>query len=135
MVWDVDSSHGKGETFPDLVVVELFEDGAARVTGFPRGRSVQDEEGYFCIDGPTDERYTGDATWEVRNRFSFFISFGDSKVLVSSGSRFGEQDWTTIRFDSCVEERRWDFSYVCGDSGYGPDDGDLVFREECPVSG
>lgn len=136
IVWD--NEYAQGGRVPDRVAVELHEDGQARLTGFPQGRSVEGDEGYYCIDGfaPERERYTGEATWEARTGYSFFVKFGDSKILVSGESRWlGGQDWTEIAFEACgTPPLRWDLGYVCGDSGYGPDDGDPVFRDECPAS-
>ncbi|SIN73264.1 hypothetical protein SAMN05443544_0626 [Agromyces cerinus subsp. cerinus] len=88
--WDEETQ--RGECFPDDVVVELFDDGRASLTGFPVGRSVREGSGAYCIDGFTDERYTGEATWEVRNQFSFFVDFDESRILVSGDAQFGEQD-------------------------------------------
>lgn len=131
---DASESYGQGESRTDHVVVEVFDEGKARLTGFPIGRSIQTDRGTYCIDGFTDERYTGEVTWEVRNRFSFWVDFDDSRVLVSGDAQFGEQDWSTIGFDVCGNERRWDFAYVCGDSKYGCDDNGTAFRDECPSS-
>jgi hypothetical protein len=133
MVWAADEYYRPGESIRDHVVVRVFDDGRARVQDFPVGRSVQEDSGTYCIDGLTDERYSGDATWEVRNGFSFWMTFDDSRVLVSGDGQFGEQDWSTIGFNGCDGER-WDFAYVCGDSRYGGDDNTTTFRDECPIN-
>lgn len=132
MIWDADMSYLPGERVPDHISLELQDDSEARVTNFPRGRSVQDDDGHYCIAGSASERYTGDATWQARTRGSFFVEFEDSKILVSASARFGEMDWTLVRFVACETEQEWDLGYVCGDSGYGADDREPpVFRDEC----
>jgi hypothetical protein len=132
MVWAANEHYRPGKSVGDHVVVRVFEDGRARLQDFPVGQSVREDAGTYCIDGLTDERYPGDATWEVRNRFSFWVDFEDSRVLVSGDAQFDEQDWSTIGFNGCGGER-WDFAYVCGDSRYGDDDNTTTFRDECPI--
>jgi len=92
MIWDTDMSYLPEGRIPDRVMVELRHDNEVRLTNFPRGRSVEGDDGYFCIAGEVGERYTGDATWEARNGESFFVQFEDSKILISGSSRFGEVD-------------------------------------------
>ena len=131
IVWKAYESHRPGEGVPDHVVVELLDDRQARLTGFPIGRSMKPDQGTYCIDGFTDERYTGAATWEVRTRFSCWVEFDDSKVLVAADQQFCEEDWSTIGFHACEDERWWEISYVCGDSGYGSNDNATTFRGRC----
>lgn len=132
MMWDADESYGPDGLVRDHVVVELRDDETARLTGFPIGQSIETDDGTYCIDGFTDKRFTGTATWEARNQFSFWLTFDDSRILVSGDAQFGEEDWSTIGFDACGGSRSWDFAYVCGDSGYGDEDNTTAFRDECP---
>jgi hypothetical protein len=112
------------------MAMKLLDGGQAYLVDFPQGRSIQDEDGYYCVDGVKAEPYTGKTTWKVRNGFSVFVTFEDSEILVSSDANFGEADWTELAFDACDVEQTWRLVWFCGDSGYGPDDS--VFRNECP---
>lgn len=133
IVWEGHTSYSPGGRAPDNVKIELAETGAARLTNFPQGRSVHDEEGFFCISDLQQDRFTGEATWEARNGFSLFVRFADSEILVSSETvPFGGQDWTEVLFASCDTEQMWNLGYECGDSGYGSGDETIPgFAEEC----
>lgn len=134
IMWEGHESYSTGGTLEEHIVIELAGDGVAYLTNFPQGQSVRNEEGYFCVDDLKRERYSGAATWEARNGYSFFVRFGTSEILVSGETRpFGGQDWTELVFQACEPRQTWPLGYVCGNSGYGAGDERFSgFRVTCP---
>lgn len=139
IIWSEDSNsvggaHEEGEfgASSNVTTVELDQDGEAYLSAFPRGRTVESADGMLCLDPDAGGPYSGPATWKPRNGFSVILEFESSEVVISSESMFDFQDWTQVRFVGCDGVAEWSLDYVCGDSGYGPDDGkDSAFREPC----
>lgn len=122
-----------GPQHEDLTTtVRLIDGQRARLVDFPQGTTRTDDNGDLCLDVSGTARYTGEATWSVRNGYTIVLTFGDSSVFVSANAgRFAKQDWTALGFDECGDGAIWSIGYACGNSGYGGPGESGAFRERC----
>lgn len=104
------------EPDPNHMSLMLRADGVAELVNVPGGQWRRTESG-ICWDD-TDERYTGEASWQDFSERGVEVSFGDSNVIFwALPGRFGTFGWRELKMVNCDTDKVWWMSVECGSAG------------------
>ncbi|SEI11162.1 hypothetical protein SAMN04515692_11631 [Leifsonia sp. CL147] len=81
------------------MTLRLFPDGTGSAHGLPRGH--QKTANNICIEVTSEDRYSGDVTWQEVNDHQFEISFPGSKYTVANATGKFVPDWAEVRIYTC----------------------------------